>query len=298
MRLAEPFHHALPVQERLFHEGLYLTHAGWEDIQPGQPYPNPNHPSFYLFTWDDGRVLPAFCLAWLVKGRGEFQTRDLHRIVSEGDVFLMLPDQWHRHRPDPATGWVLAWIEINGTLPYRWWKEGAFGPEPNFPQVDDHELFSLGFERLLERVHRQPSGNSSTLSWQAMGVFSRLLRDTAVTREGGDTGDEFVDRAIEHIWNFSHGILDVPEIARHAGTGRRALERRFKAVTGRSILEEVQCCRFTRAKRLLVETDLPVKVIVDRAGFGSHERMRLVFRGLSGLSPDEYRRRFRPEVTP
>jgi AraC-like DNA-binding protein len=42
--------------------------------------------------------------------------------------------------------------------------------------------------------------------------------------------------------------------------------------------------------RLLVETDLPVKVIVDRAGFGSHEHLRRLFRKFGGMTPDAYRR--------
>lgn len=291
MRLAQPFHHALPVQERLFHEGLYVTHAGWEQIRPGQAYPNVNHPPFYYFKWEDGRVLPAFCAAWLVEGRGEFHTRHTRRAVTKGEVFLILPGEWHRHRPDPATGWTIAWIEFNGSLPYRWWKDGAFGGEPNFPKLRDTPLFALQFERILDEVHRHPSTNSAVLSWASIGLLSHILQDPTETLDLGRTGDDLVDRAIEHVWNFSHGILDVPGIARHVGIGRRTLERRFRAGTGRGLLEEIQRCRYARAVRLLVETDLPVKVIVDRAGFGSHEQLRLVFKKFGGMSPDAYRRR-------
>lgn len=291
MRLTEPFHHALPVQEQLFHEGLYVTHVGWERILPGQPYPNPDHPPFYFFQWEEGRVLPAFCAAWVVEGCGEFQTKDRQRSVAKGEVFLILPGEWHRHRPDPETGWVLAWIEFNGTLPFRWWKEGAFGEDARFPTVTGDELFALQFEALLDHVHRRPTANSSLLSWTAIGVLSHLMRDSSGKSEGGGTGDPLVDRAIGHVWNFSHGILDVPEVARHVGVGRRSLERRFRATVGHGVLEEIQRCRYARAVRLLVETDLPVKVIVDRAGFGSHEHLRRLFRKFGGMTPDAYRRK-------
>lgn len=285
-----PFHHALPLDERLFHEGIYVTHAGWELILPGQPYPNSNHPSFYYFRWEDGRVIPAFCAAWVVDGRGEFQTRKHHFQVGKGQVFLILPGEWHRHRPDPETGWTLAWIEFNGTLPYRWWKSGAFGIQSNLPPIQDEPLFALQFEHLLERVHRHPASNSPVLSLKAMGILSHLLQDTSAHLQGGGSGDDMVDQSIQHIWNFSHGTLDVPEIARHVGVGRRVLERRFRMAVGHGVLEEIQRCRFDRAVRLLIETDLPVKAIVSQAGFGSYEQLRRVCRKFGDTTPEAYRR--------
>ena len=94
---------------------------------------------------------------------------------------------------------------------------------------------------------------------------------------------------MEHIWNYSHGMLDVPVVAAASGVGRRSLERRFKETMGHGLLDEIQHCRFTRAAWLLVETNLPVKAVVGRAGFSSHEQMRLVFHKKTGRSPEAYR---------
>ena len=69
MSLTKPFRHALPVNEALFHEALYLTHAGWERVGPGEPYPQTDTPYFY-FEWKEGRTLPEFCLALIVTGSG------------------------------------------------------------------------------------------------------------------------------------------------------------------------------------------------------------------------------------
>jgi len=290
MRLDQPMHHALPMEQRLFRDGLYVTHAGWELILPGQPYPNTNHTSLYIFKWDDGRVIPAFCIGWVVAGSGEFQTRKLSYPVIKDQVFLILPGEWHRHRPDPETGWTLAWIEFNGEMPYRWWKSGDFGSEPNLLQVQDKALFALQFENLLEHVHCNPASNSSVLSLKALGVLSHLIQDTAAQMKGGGSGDLLVDRANEYIWNFSHGVLDVPAIARHVGVGRRVLERRFRSALGHGVLESIQRCRYERAARLLVETELPIKAIVCQAGFGSHEQLRRVFRKFDNSTPEEFRR--------
>jgi LacI family transcriptional regulator len=69
------------------------------------------------------------------------------------------------------------------------------------------------------------------------------------------------------------------------------LERRFHRLLGRTILEEIVCCRLERTRRLLRETDLPLKTVAHAAGFSSAERMSKVFRQAEGISPAEYRRR-------
>lgn len=98
MNLQKPFHYALPVNEQLFHNGLYVTNAGWEKVEPNQVYPNSNHPSFYQFSWESGRAIPALTIAWLMAGRREFQTHIQHLSLSVGQVFLILPSEW-RSKP-------------------------------------------------------------------------------------------------------------------------------------------------------------------------------------------------------
>ncbi|WP_338285562.1 AraC family transcriptional regulator [Luteolibacter sp. LG18] len=292
MSLHEPFHHVLPVREDLFNGGLYVTHVGWEKVLPGEPYPKQrHHPEFYWHSWEEGRVLPEFCLAHVIEGRGESQTRQGQRRLEAGSTFFICPGEWHRHRPDPEIGWSLVWIHFNGGVPCRWVADGAFGANHNFPVIENPRLFREEFERLLLKAHAEPTRNSIHLSWMAVGLLSHFCESKPEDPKEPETttGDALVDAAVQHIWNFSHGMLDVPGVVAAVGAGRRTLERRFLAAKGHSLLEEIQHCRFTRAAWLLVETDLPVKVIVGRAGFGSHEQMRLVFRKRTGVSPEAYR---------
>lgn len=291
MSLVAPFHHVLPVHEELFSGGLYVTHAGWERVLAGEPYPKQaEHPKFYWHFWDEGRVLPEFCLALVLAGGGESETRRWHKILKPGDTFLVGPGEWHRHRPLPGVGWDLLWIHFNGGLPCQWLERGYFGANHPYPELVDPALFRREFERLVLDAHAQPLRNSVSLSWQAIGLLSHFRQEPPPqTVPRPTTGDAEVDRAVDHIWNYSHGILDVPVVVAASGLGRRSLERRFREAMGHGLLDEIQNCRFTRAAWLLVETDLPVKTVVGRAGFSSHEQMRLVFHKKTGRSPEAYR---------
>jgi transcriptional regulator GlxA family with amidase domain len=50
--------------------------------------------------------------------------------------------------------------------------------------------------------------------------------------------------------------------------------------------------RLEAARRLLLETRLPVKRIAQRCGFGSEETMRRSFVRLLAVAPQDYRARF------
>ncbi len=74
---------------------------------------------------------------------------------------------------------------------------------------------------------------------------------------------------------------------------RRGLERRFRKVLGRSMLQEIQRVRIERAKHLLVETDLPMRTVASRSGFSTQQRLAAVFRQMTGEPPTVYRQRSR-----
>ncbi len=73
--------------------------------------------------------------------------------------------------------------------------------------------------------------------------------------------------------------------------GRRPLERKFRTLLGRTMLQEIRRARVEIAKELLVSTNLPMPTIARHAGFANAARLCVVFRQLAGLTPSEYRNR-------
>jgi AraC-like DNA-binding protein len=289
MRNSSPFSHVLPVPEWLFREGVYATHAGWEHIEPNASYPQPRAP-IYFFNWEEGRVLPEFCLSFCLEGGGHLETRLGRQEILAGDAFMFHPGEWHRHRPDPAKGWVNLWLHFNGNLPHEWMRDGAFRISVNKPDIADRELFRMQFAHLLESISKNPHQNSAAISWQALGLLSHFVVDVRAAEPDSREAGGIARRASEFIMNHTHTTIDVEEVAAHVGCSRRTLETRFRMNTGRTVLEEIQHCRASRAKSLLLETDMPLKQIVHRAGFHSREHMRLVFRKLLGTTPGSFRR--------
>ena len=102
--------------------------------------------------------------------------------------------------------------------------------------------------------------------------------------------DTAVAAAIRHIRNHLGGALHVAAVAGALGVHRRELERRFRAVLGRSVLQEIHRARTERAKQLLAGTDLSMPQVARRCGFSSARRLAIVFRRTAGVVPSDYRR--------
>ncbi len=170
-------------------------------------------------------------------------------------------------------------------------REGAFHLAGNLATIENRSLFQAQFEYLLECAHRNPSTYSVNLARHAIGLIAHFMQDPSDPKRDNifKLKDEAVRVAVEYIWNFSHHNLDVAMVAGQAGIARRTLEQRFRAATGRSVLEEIQLCRLTRASRLLQETEMRIKNIVYCAGFRSEEHMRIAFHKAFGMSPQALR---------
>ncbi len=182
------------------------------------------------------------------------------------------------------------WIHFNGSEPLRWMSEQLFNVRNCKATIQCPAMFRAEFEHLLECVHRDPENISPNLSLKALGLLSHVLRDTPADDPTGEkVRDKLVNAAKRFIWNYGHGGVDVPMVAEHLHAGRRSLERRFRAATGRSVLEEIQFCRVSRAAVLLRETSIPIKQVVYRAGFRNDQHMRQAFLKLFSQSPQSYR---------
>ncbi|NCA11685.1 AraC family transcriptional regulator [bacterium] len=74
-----------------------------------------------------------------------------------------------------------------------------------------------------------------------------------------------------------------------AGISRSTLEQRFRAAVGRTIHEEYVRLRLAGMQKLILETDLSLKAVAQRAGFPSLQYMTTFLRRHTGLTPARLR---------
>ncbi|WP_397384253.1 substrate-binding domain-containing protein [Prosthecobacter sp.] len=114
-----------------------------------------------------------------------------------------------------------------------------------------------------------------------------------VVRQSSDivaVEDPRIAEALRFIRQHATEQIDVTRVARETALSRSVLERRMKALIGRSPGEEINRIRFAAVEKLLTQTDLTLDAIAARCGFTHPQYMAGAFRKRAGMTPGEFRR--------
>ena len=116
-----------------------------------------------------------------------------------------------------------------------------------------------------------------------IGIVARASTDTMAT------DDELVQLVLERLRADPWARPDIASLAAEACVSRTTLELRFRTVVGRSIHEAFVRQRVAGLRRLVTDTDLPLKAIAARAGFRSVQYMTTFLHRHTGLTPARLR---------
>jgi AraC-like DNA-binding protein/CheY-like chemotaxis protein len=92
----------------------------------------------------------------------------------------------------------------------------------------------------------------------------------------------------EHIFSPFH----LNEFANLTGLSKFHFLRKFKRLTGFSPLEYVIILRMHKAKKLLLERDVPVSSVAEEVGYSDLRNFERRFKQHTGLTPSSYRKAF------
>lgn len=116
-----------------------------------------------------------------------------------------------------------------------------------------------------------------------------------VTRQSTDlfaVEDQDVCEALRFIYEHAKEDVHIDEIVNVTALSRRELERRFRRVLSRSILNEIKRVRIEQVVRMLVETNMPVSQIATTLGYKGVEHIARYFRQEKGTSLSAYRKKY------
>jgi transcriptional regulator GlxA family with amidase domain len=138
----------------------------------------------------------------------------------------------------------------------------------------------------------------------AVAVAKRLV--VVAQRQGGQSqfspyltapvdDDSPIARAQAHVMANVGSRHTLQSLAEGVGMSARNFGRHFVQETGITPHEFVERARIDAARRLLEASDRPLKLVAYDCGFGTADRMRIVFGERLGVSPAHYRASFRPD---
>lgn len=144
----------------------------------------------------------------------------------------------------------------------------------------------MGFEvaKMLD-VLMAGADRAKDLLVQPVGVEARQSTDILAI------ADAEVSTAMRFINDHAADRITIAQVVKATGVCRRVLERRFRSVLGRTLLQEVHRVRLERAKELLAKTAMSVPKVARSSGFRDNYHLWSVFRQKLSTTPADYRKR-------
>ena len=104
--------------------------------------------------------------------------------------------------------------------------------------------------------------------------------------------DEAILNAQDFIESKYNEPISVEQVAGKAHMSKRNFIRRFKAATGNTPIEYIQRVKVEVAKKALEKSAGDVNSVMYDAGYNDVKTFRKVFREVTGMTPQDYRRKF------
>jgi AraC-like DNA-binding protein len=213
--------------------------------------------------------------------------------LAYGEEKIALQGRWFwfaksgpRIRFHPAPGamfWNHRYVVFQGPLANCWQAEGLL-PNRAQPLPDDKDYTEV-FDELIYHAHRTaPWGLARTTN-----LLEQLVLALAEARTQELAGDNWLQTALNWLEITTDFMPDYEQLASDLGMSLSTLRKRFRKSAGKPLHIHVLESRMTRAKTLLGETDIPIKTVAARLGYGDVYYFHHQFQSLVGVTPTAFR---------
>ncbi|WP_035847778.1 AraC family transcriptional regulator [Kitasatospora azatica] len=232
----------------------------------------------------DGRVLNCYGLMLVTRGGGwlEWGDRPRRRLpVRAPAAFVTFPGLYHAYQPD-ALGWSERWVLFDG--PAAAAHESLGGLDREAPVI------ALGpgvqtLRRIFDSLNEAVEVGAPHRDVVAAALVQQLLAQLLVGRVNDD-----LSRVVRYLDEHAVEPLTVGEHARRLGLDEATLRSEVQRATGSTTKEYILRTRLSRAKRLLLSTDRPVREVAQAVGYDDPAYFTRLFTRRVGAAPTEFRR--------
>jgi LacI family transcriptional regulator len=138
---------------------------------------------------------------------------------------------------------------------------------------------------LIERLVADPSAPAEDIVLQPLKIVVRMSTAAFATT------DEQMLKALLFIHQHYQARISVRDVMNEVALSRRLLERRFKAMTGKTLYQYISDLRIKRFAELLIDSDELIAGIAMSLGDPDTKSISRRFRQCYGCSPSEWRER-------
>jgi AraC-like DNA-binding protein len=270
--------------------GIYIENIGVSEVLKDENYPLTGHPNTHYFTWDKGRLLSSFQILLISNGQGTFESKKsgVLNLIS-GSIILLYPGEWHRYRPIKKVGWKEYWIGFEGEILNKLAKSSVLTPDNPVVNIRNFEEIQHLFDAAILQSKETNPGFQMIITGLLFQIFGQISYAVKSRSKQSKSFMKQINLAKELMQGELDDNTDIPKIAEKLNMGYALFRKKFKELTGLSPKQYQMQIKLSRAKTLLLGSDLPIKLIAYETGYESIYHFSKVFKEKLGCSPSQYR---------
>ena len=138
----------------------------------------------------------------------------------------------------------------------------------------------------LDQMMAEENPPIEDIELHVIGVVNRKSTDILAIE------DREVAEAVRFIQEHTREGINVSDVCTGLAISRRVLEKRFRKVLKRSILDEIRRVRVGQITRMLLETNMSITQIALSLGYPTDKHIGRYFKKIKGLSLQTYRQKY------
>ncbi len=175
--------------------------------------------------------------------------------------------------------------DINSSMTTASETNAAALAETNHAVVEDDMIKSVTIAPLKRHAEETTEQNFTFSDGDEMHEQSSMADN--IDRQLLNSIEQYVQQ------NMSRGTINLEDMAQAMGMAMKPFFQKVRDITGKTPAEVVRDIRLRHACILLQRTDLNMSVLASNVGFATGEHFIALFKERFGLSPSEYRLKYR-----
>lgn len=255
----------------------------------------------------------------VLSGNGTQYINGSARAAKEGEVYLIPIGTTHVFRPT-ANAAASASLQVRNVIFRAEWLEdlatvimdtevrelifwllgkpdsAAQGNPPWLQIADTQSEFRLLTQRMKSLVQQRPPLFQTRLTARVIDLLSLMCMTTNGGRQQHSEWPPKLEmhpvkaQILDAIQAMPLSVVSIKEVAQKINRSERHLSRVFQQHFETSFKSYMQDYRLQKSMKLLAESTLTVKEIMNEVGFGDANHFYALFRRETGMTPGEYRR--------